>query len=79
MPERVTVVGTSLIFRKKPTKDGELERYKRYKRYKARLVTQGSLQIFNIDFFDTYATAAHLISFRIIYARVASYHSLLAT
>ena len=37
-------------------------------RYEARLVAQGFLQTFGLDFFDTCAPVAHLIFFRVIYA-----------
>ena len=62
LPELTTVIGTRLIFKKKRTTDGEIERYK------ARFVAQGFLQTFGVNFFDTYAPAARLTSFRIIYA-----------
>ena len=37
-------------------------------RWKARLVAQGFLQSFGVDFFDTYAPVARMTSFRNIYA-----------
>ena len=43
------------------TKTGAVERWK------ARLVAQGFLQTFGVDFFDAYAPVARMTSFRIIY------------
>ena len=48
--------------KKKRSKTGAVERWK------ARLVAQGFLQTFRVNFFDTYAQVARMTSFRIIYA-----------
>ena len=49
--------------KKKRSKTGAVERWK------VRLVAQGFLQTFGVDFFDTYAPVARMTSFRIIYAQ----------
>ena len=62
LPDGAQLLGTCLIFKKKRTADGHIERYK------ARLVAQGFLQTFGIEFFDTYALVNRLTCFCIIYA-----------
>ena len=53
--------GLQAIFIKKRSKTGTVERWK------ARLVAQGFLQTFGVDFFDTYAPVTQMTSFCIIY------------
>ena len=62
LPEGCIAIKTRTIFKKKRSKTGAVERWK------ARLVAQGFLQSFGIDFFDTYAPVARMTSFRVIYA-----------
>ena len=54
LPEGTTVIGTRLIFKKKRTENGEIERNK------ACFAAQGLFQPFSVDVFDRYATVAHL-------------------
>ena len=48
---------TRTLFKKKMSKTGAVEHWK------ARMVAQGFLQSFGIDFYDTYAPGVHMISF----------------
>ena len=62
LPYGARKIKTRVILKKKRSKTGAVERWK------ARLVAQGFLQTFGVDFFDTYAPVARMTSFRIIYA-----------
>ena len=53
-PSGANIVGSQWVFKAKKDADGNIAHKK------ARLVTQGFLQIPGIDYFDTYAPVAHL-------------------
>ena len=62
LPYGAKKIKTRVILKKKCSKTGAVERWK------ARLVAQRYLQTFGVSFFDTYAPAARITSFRIFYA-----------
>lgn len=55
-PQNANIIGSKWVFHAKKDATGHVERYK------ARLVTQGFSQVPRVDYFDTFASVAHLAS-----------------
>jgi hypothetical protein len=61
-PPNVNVVGSKWVFRLKRNAEGEITRHK------AQLVAQGFTQQYGVDYIDTYAPVARLVSIRFLLA-----------
>jgi len=66
-PEGVNVVGSKWVFRVKKDAAGNATEHK------ARLVAQGYTQVPGVDYFDTFAPVAKLVSLRIVLSLAARY------
>ena len=64
-PPNVNVVDSKWVLRIKKNAAGEV------KKYKVRLVARGFMQIYGINYYETYTPVARLVSFRIILALAA--------
>lgn len=67
-PPNQHVVDCKWLFKVKYLPDGSVERYK------ARLVARGFTQTHGVDYFDTYAPVAKMITFRLVLVVSASRH-----
>ena len=66
MPKDVNVIGSKWVFKAKKNAAGAVVQYK------ARLVTQGFLQVPGVDYFDTFAPVTHLASIRTVLTFIAA-------
>jgi Reverse transcriptase (RNA-dependent DNA polymerase) len=64
-PRNRKIVGSQWVFRVKHGPDGSIQKYK------ARIVAQGFMQVEGIDFNETFAPVAKLVSLRVILAITA--------